>query len=711
MWLATGISSLRGLLAHLDSDKERLALWLPVAFGAGAVSYFRLLGEPGSLWPIGIGLAGALALWAGRSRPVTPILAFALLIYAAGWGWSQIATHGADAPVLDAETRPVDVQGRIVDLEPRTGGTIRAILDQVTVSNLAPDETPLRIRITFRPGDREARPGDLLQGLAILRPPPPPVAPGGFDFQRQAYFAQIGAVGFTLGSPAVTPGGETGGWDAGIAIEQIRRAIGANISAALTGADAALASALVIGERGQISDTDRDALRDAGLAHLLAISGLHIGIVGGFVFWGLRAALALVPALAVRYPIKKWAAMTALACALVYMLIAGATPPTQRAFLMIAIGLLAIMIDRNPISMRMVAVAAIGVILLSPVTVLGPSFQLSFAAVVALIAAFEWVEARKALIARGSGGARNRPLLYLGAVTYSTLIATVSTAPFALFHFQQVALYGVAANLVAVPLMAFWVMPMLAIGCIAALAGFGEIGFVPAGWGIAAVRAVAHAIADLPGAVFRAPQAGDWTIALVTLGGLWLCLWRSRLRWLGAAPVAAGLIGMALAKPPDILVSGFGDPVGLLPGDGHLYVPSLRRDQFTTTSWARMAGLNGGQDRRALPTDNETAAADQRAGEGAALRCDAFGCTLTRHGTLVAIAGSQDALADDCRLADLVVQLYPGGNACPAGTPTIRYLDLVIEGAHALRLGDGGAVMFESVGDIRGNRPWVATNR
>lgn len=711
MRLATRISSLRSLFAHLDSDKERLALWLPVAFGAGAVTYFRLLAEPGSLWPIGIGLAGALAFWAGRNRPLTPMLAVALLIYAAGWGWSQIVTHGADAPVLTAETRPVAIQGRIVDLEPRTGGTIRAVLDRVSVSDLAPDETPLRIRITFRPGDWQARPGDLLQGLAILRPPPPPVAPGGFDFQRQTYFAQIGAVGFTLGSPALTPGTGSGGWDPGIAIEQVRRGIAADIDAALDGADAALAGALVIGERGQIANSDRDALRDAGLAHLLAISGLHIGIVAGFVFWGLRAALALVPALAIRYPIKKWAAVTALACALVYMLIAGATPPTQRAFLMIGVGLLAIMIDRNPISMRMVAVAAIGVILLSPGTVLGPSFQLSFAAVIALIAAFEWVEARKALIARGSGGARNRPLLYLGAVTYSTLIATLATAPFALFHFQQVALYGVAANLVAVPLMAFWVMPMLAIGCIASLAGLGEIGFVPAGWGIAAVREVAHLIADWPGAVFRAPQAAGWTIALVTAGGLWLCLWRSRLRWLGAAPVAAGLVGMALAKPPDILVSGFGDPVGLLPGDGQLYVPNLRRDQFTTTSWTRMAGLDGGQDRRALPTDNETAGADQMAGQGAALRCDAFGCTLQRQGTLVAIANSQDALADDCRLADLVVQLYPGGSACPAGTPTIRYLDLVIEGAHAIRLGKNGAITVESVGDIRGNRPWVATNR
>ncbi|MGF1627227.1 MAG: ComEC/Rec2 family competence protein [Alphaproteobacteria bacterium] len=679
-----------------------MALWLPVAFGGGALVYFRLSQEPSSLWPIGLAAAGGGLLWMGRRLPLMPAAALALVLFAAGWGWSQLTTEWAAAPVVGAETRPVDLQGRVVDLEPLEGASTRAVLDRVSIAGWEAGEVPVRVRINVRASDRPIRPGDLIRARAILRPPPPPVAPGGYDFQRQAWFAQIGAVGFALGAVTVVDSSMDDDWSFAVAIERVRRAIAADIAMSLDGPEAALAGALVIGERGAMAETDRDALRDAGLAHLLAISGLHITIVAGFLFWIVRAALARIPAIAVRWPIKKWAAVAALASAFVYMLIAGATPPTQRAFLMIAIALAAVMIDRNPISMRLVAVAAFAVLVLSPSTVLGPSFQLSFAAVVALIAAFEWVQARKALMTRGRDR-RARPLIYLAATLYSSLIATIATAPFSLFHFQQVALYGLVANLVAIPLMAFWIMPLLAIGCLAALFGIGEVGFVPAGWGIDALRLVAHEIAGWPGAVFRAPLAPEWTMAMAVAGGLWLCLWRSRMRWIGLAPAMVGLSAMALARPPDIVVSGFGTPFAVLSRpEGQLQVPSLRRDLFTTTSWARLAGLDPEGALVPLPP----------VGEGGALRCDGFGCIATTlSGARIALSRRMDALDDDCRGADLVVQLFPGGEACPTGVPTIRYLDLVIDGAHLLYVGADGAIGIATVGADRGHRPWVTTNR
>ena len=692
----------RVALGSLTHDRERVALWMPVAFGAGIITYFELPEEPHVLWPAGIGLVGIVVLLSARWFPSAILWAITILLFATGWGWSQWRTWTVERPVLADETRALSIAGRIVDLEPRGGSTTRAVLDELRIEGFEPDATPERIRVTFRATDRPPAPGQTLQGRAVLRPPPPPVAPGGYDFQRQAYFEQIGGVGFLLGTATVA-GDDTGsGWSIEILLEHLRRRVEARISAALSGPDAALANALVVGERGQIADADRNALRDAGLAHLLAISGLHIGIVAGFLFWSIRAVLALWPTIALRYPIKKWAAMTALVCALIYMLIAGATPPTQRAFLMVAIALLAIMIDRNPISMRLVGVAAFAILLLSPSIVLGPSFQLSFAAVIALIAAFEWIEARRVLLDSRPGRARSRPLVYLGAVTYSTLIATISTAPFALFHFQQVALYGVVANLVAIPLMAFWVMPCLAIGCIAALAGFGEIGFVPAGWGIAVLRTLAHEIADWPGAVFRAPLADSWTMGLIAAGGLWLCLWRSHVRWAGLGPVLAGMIAMMLfSRPPDAFVSGYGDPFAFV-DEGRLAVPSLRRDQFTTENWARLSGLDPGEDRALLPAGTDDAAA---------IRCDAAGCTLRREGHRLAFAESFDALDADCRLSALVVTLFPGGPECPTGVPTIRYLDLFIDGAHAIWIGNEGEIEVESVGAARGYRPWVTTNR
>ncbi|MEZ5669211.1 MAG: ComEC/Rec2 family competence protein [Alphaproteobacteria bacterium] len=688
--------------ACLGREQERLVLWLPVAFGAGVLAYFDRPVEPPWVWPAAAFAVLVALAWTTRRRATLPLVALVLALAAAGWGWAQLATWSVAPRMLDRDVGAVNVSGRIVDIEPRDGGRVRVVVERPALSTPETDPLPPRVRISLRSPEAMPSPGATLSASAVLQPPPPPLAPGAYDFQRQSYFDGIGAVGFVLGRAAID---DAGAGSPDTLVERARRAISASIGGALDGPEAGLAKALVVGERGEIADDDRAALRDAGLAHLLAISGLHIGIVAGFVFWGVRALLALVPALALHHPVKKWAAIAGIAAAFVYMLIAGTTPPTARAFLMVALALGAVLLDRNPISMRLVATAALGVMLLAPAAVLGPSFQLSFAAVVALIAGFEWVEARRALIAglgrpRG-GGPRARPLVYLAATLYSTLVATLATAPFALFHFQQVALYGIVANLVAIPLMAFWIMPFLALGCLAAAVGLGELGFVPAGWGIALLRTVSTAIADAPGAVLRAPAAEAWTLALFAGGGLWLCLWRSRLRWLGAVPAVAGLVALLAAAPPAVFVAGSGRAYGLVAGSA-LYVPSLRRDRFDTEGWARLAGLDPAVSLRRL---------DAAADDGVPASCDAFGCVFAVAGRSVALAATRDALDDDCRLADLVVQLFPGGRACATGTPTIRYVDLAVDGAHSIALDGDGGLAVDSVGARRGHRPWVATNR
>ena len=295
---------------------------------------------------------------------------------------------------------------------------------------------------------------------AIVAPPPAPAAPGAFDFQRRAYFIGLGGVGFALGPATVTAKGGGGAFDTlALAVARLRQNISRVVMASIDGPPGTVAAALMTGQRAAIPPSVMDAFRDSGLAHLLAISGLHIGLVAGIIFIALRGVLALVPTLALAHPIKKWAAATAIAGAFAFTVVAGATVPTQRAFLMIGLVLMAVLFDRRGLSMRLVAWAALVILVLSPESLLGASFQLSFAAVIALIAAYEALRERRRYGDDRGATIWQRALLYVGGVALTTLIAGSVTAPFAVYHFNRFAAFGLAANLIAVPVTALWIMP------------------------------------------------------------------------------------------------------------------------------------------------------------------------------------------------------------------------------------------------------------
>ncbi len=436
-------------------------------------------------------------------------------------------------------------------------------------------------------------------------------------------------------------------------------------------------------------------MRDSGLAHLLAISGLHIGLVAGILFFGLRAALALVPKLALHYPIKKWAAAAALVGAFGYVLISGATVPTQRAFLMVCVVLLAVMVDRTAISMRLVAWAALIVLVMAPDSLLGPSFQMSFAAVIALVAAYEVLRGRFSAW-RAEAGMLRRAGLYFAGVGITTIVAMAATAPFAIYHFNRFAEYGLAANLTAVPLTALWIMPWaMAAFCLMPV-GLEALALTPMGWGIEAVIAIAHTVAGWPGSVrlvSAMPAAG---LALVAIGGLWLCLWQGRWRFLGAAAVALGLSGPALTRPPDILVAADGKLMAVRVPDGTLALSPGRGSRFTREMWLRRAGQSAPQ-----PWPRQGASAD------GALRCDGLACIYRAADRRVALVFDPRALAEDCRQADLVVSLVPVGWACRRRVTAIDRFDLWRHGAHAVWLDRHGEIRIESVADRRGIRPWA----
>ena len=684
------------------AERDRWALWLPVAFALGIGLYFALTVEP-PFWLSFAGMLAALGLFlAFRNGPWGQALGLLVLALTVGFFAAQARSVLVAAPILEKRLGPVWISGEIDALEPRAKGA-RLTLRELQIARLDTAATPLRVRVVAYAGTDDLRPGEHVRLRAVLRPPPGPSAPGAFDFARRAYFERLGAVGFAYGAvramppPAGSDRSDTASfleaWStawAGLRADLARRILNA-----LPGRAGAVATALMTGERGAIAEADLAAMRDSGLAHLLAISGLHVGLVAGLLFLGLRLVMAAIPRLALDYPIKKWAAVGAVGGAFAYLMLTGATIPTQRAFLMMSLVFLAVMLDRSAISMRLVAWAAFVVLILAPESLLSASFQMSFAAVIALVAAYETLRERHNL--RGAmPGALRRAGLYLAGVALTSLIAGLATAPFALYHFNRIAWFGLAANLLAVPLTGLWVMPWALIAFCLMPLGLEGFALTPMSWGIEGMLSVAHRVAAWPGATSVIPAMPTLGLVLVALGGVWLCLWRRAWRLAGVPVVLAGLFSVSLHVPPDILVSGDGGLMGLRGPDGELVLSSAARQRFSADTWRRRLG------------ETETGIWP-KAGDGMGdwLRCDPLGCIYRSQGHVVALVRDSRALIDDCAVASLVVARVPVRRwQCPGVRRTLDRFDLWRGGAHVLWLDEGG-VRIETVAQYRGQRPWT----
>jgi competence protein ComEC len=380
------------------------------AFGAGIALYFALPREPAVTTVPIVLLPAIAAVFLTRRRPAMLVSAGLILVFAMGFSLAQIRARVVEAPVLRAELERVVVEGEVMEIELQPTGQ-RVTLTRLKIGDLAPALTPSRIRLRVVVDQPELSAGQRVAGLADLSPPQGPAAPGSYDFRRDAYFQRLGAIGFSYGrmrilSPRLEQSGPGRLWDGVMhGISDLRRAIALRIVEQLPERPGALAVALVVGDQRAIAKADVEAMRDSGLAHILSISGLHIGLAAGLVFFSVRAVLALIPPLALAQPIKKWAAGAAILSAFFYAILAGWTTPTQRAFIMGGLVFAAIMIDRSPISLRLVAVAAMLTLVMRPEALMGASFQMSFAAVFMLIVAFEglgpWLSEKRKAIATG----------------------------------------------------------------------------------------------------------------------------------------------------------------------------------------------------------------------------------------------------------------------------------------------------------------------
>jgi competence protein ComEC len=668
------------------AERDRLALWAPVALGIGVIAYFALPAEPPELLGAALASAALAGILAVRRRPslILPIAALALA--AVGFALAEWRTARVAAPMLDRDLGPRIVEGRVV-AEDVLPGTVRVVLDDVAIEEVDRAATPARVRIRLRSGTAPLPTGARIRVLAILGGPSGPAAPGAYDFRRQAFFERLGGVGFAIGEVEITAPPQPGGL--GQAIERLRQRVGARIRGHLEGDEGAMAEALLTGARGGISEEVNEAMRLSGLAHLLSISGLHIGLVAAIVFGGVRGALALWPAVALRWPVKKWAAVVAVAAILFYTLIVGATVPTQRAFLMTGLVFAAILVDRSALSLRVLAWAAIAVMALSPESLLGPSFQMSFAAVLGLIAGFEAAGAR--LWRREGDGWIARAGRSLAAMLLTSLIASAATAPFALYHFQRISLAGILSNLLAVPLTGFWITPFGILAYLLMPFGLEGLALEPMAWGIDALIWIARTAAAWPLAAVAAPAMTDTGLALAALGCLWLCLWRGRHRLLGAPLVLVAMASGLAAARPDLLINDTGTLIAIRDEAGRLALSSGRADRFARDVWLRREG-------------QEEAARWADAPPDGALACDGLACLWRRQGHLVALVTDRQAAGEDCARADVVVASVPMPRWCGAGVVVDRF-DLWREGAHALYIGPDG-VRLQSVADAVGDRPW-----
>ncbi len=431
----------RDIVARLSecflAERERWPLWLPVLMGAGIGAYFWLSVEPPPwLGPVLLLMAAGLgaAAWRGERGLAVPVALGALAL---GFVAAQLETRLVAAPVLAHRLGPVMVTGRLVALDPLPEGA-RLVIAPTRIDRLNADRLPARVRVRLRHGDAAALPGSWLSLKAVLMPPPAPAMPGAYDFERRAWFDGLGAVGYALGAPTVIDlpaGAGVAGWR--VAVQAVRAGVTARIRAALPHESGAIASALIVGDTHAIRPADADAFRNAGLAHILVIAGLHMGMVAGIVFFAVRALLALIPRVALYHATKKQAALAALAVTFGYMLLSGATVSSRRAFVMIGLALLAVLVDRLSVSARAVAFAAVIIMLMTPESATGPSFQMSFAAVSALIACYE---ALRPVLSRWHlhAGRLRRAGLYLFGIAVTTIVTTLATMPFTIYHVNNI---------------------------------------------------------------------------------------------------------------------------------------------------------------------------------------------------------------------------------------------------------------------------------
>lgn len=642
-----------GAWARAEAAAGRLLPWVPVAFGSGIAIYFSADHEP-VVWVVsataGVLFVSALLLCRHRVFPAVVMVA----AVAAGFAVATIRTAQVSHVILARPMYTPLLQGFVETREVRER-TDRFVLRVVRMDSRRSHVKLDRVRLSVRKGTAPAV-GSFVELKARLQPPLTPVRPGSYDFARDMYFQGIGASGFVMGAIRTVSSPPGGGLALRYAalMQELRDAIDARIRLVLSGDSRAIATALLTGRRDAITAPVNEALFISGLGHVLSISGYHMAVVAGVVFFAVRALLALVPVLTASFPIKKWSAAAALAAAAFYLLLSGAEVATQRSFFMTAVVLIAIMVDRRAITFRTLAVAAMIVLAMTPESLIHPSFQMSFAATLGLVALVQ--VGMPKMLATPDHSPTAKAALWGGReiamLALASFVAGLATTPYVAFHFHRVTPYGMVANLLAMPVVSALVMPVGLLGLAAMPFGFDGVFWRLMDFGIEWMVAVARGVAELPGAIGRVAAFGTGPLLAATAGIILLGLLRTPLRWSGVVTIGLAVAWSLAATPPDILISAEGRNVAVRGGDGRLRLISTSKDFFTVREW--------------LAADGDVREpADPTLAEG--VSCDDAGCVVRASGGgIVALTRHPEAMQDDCVRAELMVTQSQAPEGCLA---------------------------------------------
>lgn len=584
---------LNNILQNLRQEHERWSLWIPVLFAIGIGFYFLLPCEVSIWWSLLVAeLLIFLAICFRHRIVILSVLGLFSIIVLGFINIQLKATYLNTANEIKNEEK-LYISGKIE----KTGFNYRRNqrLTLTETTNFEQNRNLGRVRISTRSKNLEFKPGQCIEAVVQLMPLSKPVLPNGYQFDRKAYFEKLDASGYAISDVLEIECDTKPSLFARFfyAIDDLRFKIIRHIRKTLPSDQASIAAAIIAGEQGVISQKIIQNYRDSGLAHFLSISGLHMTMIAGLMFFLVRLIIVFIPYVSLRYDSKKISAVFAILVSIFYLLISGAAIPAQRAFIMNFIVVLGIMLGRRAISMKTISLAALLVLVFSPQALIGASFQMSFAAVVALIAFYEKYAGKLHAFFNGDG-VSNQILIvkilkimwvYILGILISDLVASLATTPFGIYHFNQISIYTTLANLMAGPIIGLIIMPFVLIALLLMPFGLDDWALQLVGWGIGWVNSITEYVASLPNAGYQVLSMPLWGLLCIVFGGLWLCLWQEKWRKWGAVLILLGIFSIFTVKSPDVLIDAQAEVIAIKDNQGNLVILPVRGNYFTKQMW------------------------------------------------------------------------------------------------------------------------------
>ncbi|WP_019220366.1 ComEC/Rec2 family competence protein [Bartonella senegalensis] len=667
-----------------------------VFFSIGIIFYFRLEREPswGQLAVLVSLLLGILYILRSHRRIwITTGFLFCIVL---GTVAAKIETWRISTPMLGGDVFTT-LTGRIVSIEARQRGQYRLVLEVLSTEKPALRHGPHRVRLSARRLPHGLAIGDGLYGKVKIRALSGPVYPGGYDFSFHNYFKGIGAQGIYLGKPVKISISQPKRIFSIVLqkIENLRTNMTQRIRMAIKGEEGSVAAALITGQRGGISNDINKALRTAGLAHILSISGLHMALLSGVVLMIVRSFLALFPVFSSYYSAKKFAAIAALMIIAFYLLLSGIAVSAQRSFVMIAIMLIAVLCNRSAVTMRNFSIAGLVTLAIMPHEILGPSFQMSFSATAALIAFFDWCSGksffrkRKTTPSYVGAGVVYFAFLSILSICASSFVAGIASGIYAIYHFSNIAFFSIISNALALPIVSILVIPF---GFIAVFAMFWGLEWLPLqimGFGVGLVIKIAHAITSIspdfnPG--FMPLSA----LVLFTIGLVGLTFCKTSLRFSFSSFILAGIYVCLVNSPVQLIIAENMRLVGVI-SENKLYLDHYRIPKFTTSIWEKSFLVN----EIIKPTKYGPSFNEQ-------FMCDNHACvSLFSNGLKVSVLYGETT--EQCREADIIIKTFAmNDQTCNKKTKKIFTLQQLLSRGSVM-MTKSGEVIWSSMGFYR---PW-----